>query len=107
MAGRGEREDVNRAIKGTMLTTKFYVAINDFELAVLGAEGKQRSLQLDYPQSLSCLMKCKPTTEAQSTALLNAVTALNVRKTCNEITAILSKTAFKSIVPAIAKASTS
>ena len=31
-----------------MLTTKFYVDMNDLELAVAGAEGKQRSLQLDY-----------------------------------------------------------
>jgi hypothetical protein len=48
MVGRGEREDINRAIEGTMLTTKFYVDMTDLELAVAGAEGKQRSLQLDY-----------------------------------------------------------
>jgi len=48
MAGRGEREDINRAIKGTMLTTKFYTNINDFEVAVADAEEKQRSLRLDY-----------------------------------------------------------
>lgn len=65
MVGRGEREDINRAIEGTMLTTKFYVDMTDLELAVAGAEGKQRSLQLDYPQSLAYLVKCKPTTDAQ------------------------------------------
>jgi hypothetical protein len=49
MAGRGERENINRAVKGMMFTTKFYTNISDFEVAVAGAEGKQRSLRLDYP----------------------------------------------------------
>jgi len=40
MAGRGEREDINAAIVGTMLTSKRYSNLKDFELAVAGAEGK-------------------------------------------------------------------
>jgi len=47
-AGRGEREDPNLSIKGSLLTSKFYAVIDDLELALAGAEGKERSLQLDY-----------------------------------------------------------
>jgi len=42
--GRGEREDPTIPIRGTFLTTKFYVAIEDLELALAGAEGRERSL---------------------------------------------------------------
>ncbi len=55
MAGRGERENMNQAVEGTLLTTKFYVAFADFETAVAGAEGKQRALQLDFVKSLKLL----------------------------------------------------
>jgi hypothetical protein len=53
LAGRGEREDPNAAIVGAMFTTDRISSIADLELAVAGAEGKQRSLRLDYPQSFA------------------------------------------------------
>jgi hypothetical protein len=55
LAGRGERADPNAAIIGAMFTGDRISNIADLEIAAAGAEGKQRSLQLDYPTSLSYL----------------------------------------------------
>jgi hypothetical protein len=40
MAGRGEREDPNADIVGSMLTSKRYSNMKDFETAASEAEGK-------------------------------------------------------------------
>lgn len=49
LAGRGERGDPNTAVSGAMFITDRISSIEDLELAMVGAEVKQRSLQLDYP----------------------------------------------------------
>jgi hypothetical protein len=55
MAGRGEREDISAPIVGTMLTPKRFSNIQDFELAVAGAEKHQRLFCKDYLTSLNLL----------------------------------------------------
>ena len=54
-AGRGERYNPNAPIIGALFTEDRLSNMADLELSLAGAEGKQRSLQLDYAISFSCL----------------------------------------------------